>query len=161
KELLLKLLGTTVARQLGVYRLPAGFVLSVVMPVYNERGTLPEVLRRVRACGIATEIIVVDDGSTDGTRELLAALRGEADLRIILHDRNRGKGAALRTGFAQATGDVVVAQDADLEYDPADYAKLIQPIVEGDADVVFGSRFKGDEQRVLYFWHSVGNFVLT
>lgn len=160
KELLLRLLGPA-ARKLGIYRLPEGFKLSVVIPMYNERNTVLEVLRRVRGCGLPTEIILVEDGSTDGTRAILDGLRGDADLRIVFHERNQGKGAALQTGFAQATGDVVIVQDADLEYDPAEFSKLIQPIVEGEADVVFGSRFTGDEQRVLYFWHSVGNKFLT
>lgn len=160
KELLLRLLGPA-AGKLGIYRLPDGFVLSVVIPVYNERNTVLEVLRRVRACGVPTEIILVDDGSTDGTREILDGMRSEPDLRIIFHERNQGKGAALQTGFAKATGNVVIVQDADLEYDPSEFSKLIQPIVQGEADVVFGSRFTGDEQRVLYFWHSVGNSVLT
>ena len=160
KELLLRLLGPA-ARKLGIYRVPDGFKLSVVIPVFNERNTVLEVLRRVRGCGLPLEIILVDDGSTDGTRAILDGLRGETDLRIIFHERNQGKGAALQTGFAQATGDVVIVQDADLEYDPAEFPKLIQPIVEGEADVVFGSRFTGDEQRVLYFWHSVGNKFLT
>jgi glycosyltransferase involved in cell wall biosynthesis len=160
KELLLRLLGPA-ARKLGIYRVPEGFKLSVVIPVFNERNTVLEVLRRVRGCGLPLEIILVDDGSTDGTRAILDGLRGDSDLRIIFHERNQGKGAALQTGFAQATGDVVIVQDADLEYDPAEFPKLIQPIVEGEADVVFGSRFTGDEQRVLYFWHSVGNRFLT
>lgn len=158
---IIQLLGVPVARKLGVYQLPAGFVLSVVIPVYNELKTVREIIARVRGCGLPTEIILVDDGSTDGTREILDGLRSESDLRIVFHERNQGKGAALRTGFAHATGAVVVVQDADLEYDPADFARLIQPIVEGEADVVFGSRFKGDEQRVLYFWHSIGNYILT
>jgi len=160
KELLLRLLGP-VARQLGVYRLPDGFKLSVVIPVFNERKTIVEVIRRVRACGLPIEIILVDDGSTDGTRDILDALRGDADLRIVFHERNQGKGAALQTGFAHATGGVVIVQDADLEYDPSEFGRLVQPIVENEADVVFGSRFTGDEHRVLYFWHSVGNSVLT
>jgi glycosyltransferase involved in cell wall biosynthesis len=160
KDLVLRLLGPA-ARKLGIYRVPEGFKLSVVIPVYNERNTVLEVLRRVRGCGLPLEIILVDDGSTDGTRAILDGLRGDADLRIIFHERNQGKGAALQTGFAHATGDVVIVQDADLEYDPAEFPKLIQPIVEGEADVVFGSRFTGDEQRVLYFWHSVGNRFLT
>ena len=156
-----QILGVAACRQLGIYRLPAGFRLSVVIPVYNERQTLAEVLRRVRQCGIDCQIIVVDDGSTDGTREVLAAWPDHADLTIALHAHNQGKGAALKTGFLQATGDVVLVQDADLEYDPAEYLRLIQPIVEGHADVVFGSRFTGSSQRVLYFWHYLGNRFLT
>jgi glycosyltransferase involved in cell wall biosynthesis len=146
---------------LGIYRLPPSFRLSVVIPVYNEVRTVAEVVRRVRACGVPVEIILVDDGSTDGTRDLLDSWRREHDLKIIFHEANQGKGGALRTGFREATGDVVIVQDADLEYDPAEFAKLVQPIVENQADVVFGSRFAGDNQRVLYFWHSVGNRLLT
>ncbi|HEX4148682.1 MAG TPA: glycosyltransferase family 2 protein [Pirellulales bacterium] len=160
-QLLERLLGAAACRRLGIYALPEGFLLSVVIPVFNERSTLTELLRRVQACGLPLEMIVVDDGSTDGTRDILAALTGQDGLRVVLHERNRGKGAALRTGFALARGDVVVIQDADLEYDPAEYARLIQPIVEDQADVVFGSRFAGDNHRVLYFWHYLGNRLLT
>ena len=120
---------------------PPGFRLSVVIPVYNERDTVAEVVRRVRRSGVPCQIILVDDGSTDGSRELLESWRDQDDLAIILQPRNRGKGAALKAGFAAAEGDVVIVQDADLEYDPADYARLIQPIVDGEADVVFGSRY--------------------
>jgi glycosyltransferase involved in cell wall biosynthesis len=160
-ESLRKLLGASVCRQLGIYKLPADFVLSVVIPVYNELSTIAEVVRRVRASGLPVEMVLVDDGSTDGTRNLLDKWRGQLDVKIIFHTVNQGKGAALRTGFAAATGDVVIVQDADMEYDPSEFARLIQPIVENQADVVFGSRFSGDSQRVLYFWHSVGNRVLT
>jgi glycosyltransferase involved in cell wall biosynthesis len=132
-----------------------------VIPVYNEIATLAEVVRRVRASGVPCQIVLVDDGSTDGSRELLERWRDQPDLTVILHERNRGKGAALRTGFAAADGDAVIIQDADLEYDPAEYRKLLEPIVEGRADVVFGSRFTGDSQRVLYFWHYAGNRLLT
>jgi glycosyltransferase involved in cell wall biosynthesis len=160
-ELLESLLGSAACRKLGIYRLPENFVLSVVVPVYNEVKTLAAVVERIRACGVACEIILVDDGSSDGTRELLKKWEGQRDLRIILHERNRGKGAALRTGFAHAKGDAVIVQDADLEYDPAEFRYLLQPIVNGQADVVYGSRFSGDSQRVLFFWHYVGNRVLT
>lgn len=160
-ELVERLLGAHVCRQLGIYALPEGFLLSVVIPVYNEVSTIEEVVRRVRASGVPVEIIVVDDGSTDGTRELVQSWRGQPGLRVVTHAVNQGKGAALRTGFTHATGDVVVVQDADLEYDPAEFARLIQPIVENQADVVFGSRFTGDNHRVLYFWHYVGNRLLT
>jgi glycosyltransferase involved in cell wall biosynthesis len=160
-ELLLKLLGPAACRQLGIFRVPAGFVLSVVIPVYNEVKTVAEVIRKVRTCGLPTEIILVDDGSKDGTRELLNGWRDQKDLKIIFHEKNQGKGAALKTGFQHATGSVVIVQDADLEYDPGEFPQLVQPIIEGQADVVFGSRFKGETNRVLYFWHSIGNYVLT
>lgn len=160
-DLLEQLLGPAVCRRLGIYRLSDDFLLSVVVPVYNEAGTVEEVIRRIRNCGIRSEIILADDASTDGTRQVLERHRGEPDIRLIFHERNQGKGAALRSGFAQCRGDVIVIQDADLEYDPADFARLLQPIIENQADVVFGSRFTGDSQRVLYFWHSAGNRFLT
>jgi len=156
------LLGDDVCRRLGIYEMPEGLVLSVVIPVYNEPETIGEIVRRVRAVPIATEIVIVDDGSTDGTREVLRTLEAADDLTVVFHERNRGKGAALRTGFAAVTGDVVIVQDADLEYDPGEYPRLLQPIVEGKADVVFGSRFSGGgPHRILYFWHYVGNRFLT
>jgi glycosyltransferase involved in cell wall biosynthesis len=156
-----RLLGKAVCRRLGIYPLSDSFLLSVVMPVFNEVGTIDEVIRRVRSCGIRCELILVDDGSTDGTREVLEKYRGAGDVRLIFHEKNQGKGAALKSGFARVAGDVVVVQDADLEYDPAEYSKLLQPIIENQADVVFGSRFIGDSHRVLYFWHSAGNKFLT
>jgi glycosyltransferase involved in cell wall biosynthesis len=135
--------------------------LSVVIPVYNEKKTILEVLDRVRKVAISKEIIVVDDCSTDGTREILQALPASDGMKIVLQPKNRGKGAALRAGFEVVSGDIVVIQDADLEYDPAEYRNLIQPILENKADVVFGSRFLGGPHRVLLFWHSVGNKILT
>ena len=135
--------------------------LSVVIPVYNEKNTIGEVLRRVRMVDLPKEVIVVDDCSTDGTREFLQGLVPSDDLTIILQPRNAGKGAALRAGFRRVRGDIVIVQDADLEYDPAEYPVLIQPIIAGKADVVFGSRFLGGPHRVLLFWHSVGNRILT
>ena len=135
--------------------------LSIVIPVYNERNTVLELLDRVRAAGFEKEIILVDDGSTDGTRELLRGLGPAEDLTVVYQPENRGKGAALRAGFARVTGDIVVIQDADLEYDPAEYANLVRPILDDQADVVYGSRFLSGPHRVLLFWHSVGNRVLT
>lgn len=139
--------------------------LSVVMPVYNEKSTIAQVVRTVLQAesGLEMELLIVDDFSTDGTREVLAELEQEASSRIKVHfhERNRGKGAALRTGFAAASGDVVVVQDADLEYDPADYPVLLQPILNGRADAVFGNRFHGGPHRVLYFWHFQANRFLT
>lgn len=160
-EELLQLLGPAVCHRLGIFRVPDGFILSVVIPVYNEIRTVAEVVRKVRACGLPTQIILVDDGSRDGTRDLLDTWRDQPDLKIIFHEKNQGKGAALKTGFQHATGDVVIVQDADLEYDPSEFPQLVQPIIEGRAEVVFGSRFKGEVNRVLYFWHSIGNYVLT
>jgi glycosyltransferase involved in cell wall biosynthesis len=137
--------------------------LSVVIPCYNERATLELLLERVRACNVdGLEIIVVDDCSTDGTRDLLRDRLEKQIDRVIYHERNQGKGAALRSGFEAATGAVVLIQDADLEYDPQEYPKLLKPILDGQADVVFGSRFSGGQaHRVLYFWHYLGNRFLT
>lgn len=136
--------------------------LTVVIPVYNEVHTILSLIERVQAVPVDKEIVLVDDHSTDGTRALLEQTAFPANVRVLYHERNAGKGAALRTGFAAATGEVVIIQDADLEYDPQEYPKLLQPIRDGKADVVFGSRFAGGEtHRVLYFWHSLGNKFLT
>ena len=151
--------------------------LSVIMPVYNESETIAEILRRVRAVPLTVpvgygtddgtvvdferEIVIVDDGSEDGTRDFLRTLEGEPDLIIVSHERNRGKGAAVRTAFQYASGDVMVIQDADLEYDPRDFSALLQPIVEDRSQVVYGSRFRGGPTRTMFFWHMVGNRFLT
>jgi glycosyltransferase involved in cell wall biosynthesis len=138
-------------------------LLSVVIPAYNEVATIDRLIATVLDVDLEKEIIVVDDHSTDGTREVLAALAAaNSKLRVLQHETNRGKGAALRTGFAQARGRFVIVQDADLEYDPSEYPKMLAPLVEDAADVVYGSRFVGgDSHRVMYFWHLVGNRVLT
>jgi len=159
---LFRTLGEATCRRLGLYRVPHDLVLSVVIPVYNEKNTIREILRQVRAVPVRKQIILVDDCSRDGTRDVLRELQQtDTDLTIVFHEKNQGKGAALRTGFQHATGDVVIVQDADLEYDPSQYLQLLQPIVEGKADVVYGSRFIGESHRVLHFWHSQGNRVLT
>jgi glycosyltransferase involved in cell wall biosynthesis len=141
--------------------------LSIVVPVYDEKSTLEEIIQRVVAVdvGMEKEIIMVDDGSTDGTRDLypnIQAAYPEGLIRVVLHEKNQGKGAALRTGFQHVSGDIVLVQDADLEYDPNDYHRLLKPILDGRADVVYGSRFVGSEEhRVLFFWHMIGNRLLT
>ncbi len=137
-------------------------LLSVIIPCFNEAGTILDIIDRVRQAPIdSKQIIVVDDGSTDGTRALLTTLQAE-DLTVLMHKRNKGKGAALATGFKAANGEICIVQDADLEYDPSEYPILIDPILSGKADVVFGSRFQGAApHRVVYFWHRVGNGFLT
>jgi glycosyltransferase involved in cell wall biosynthesis len=151
--------------------------LSIIMPVYNEIETIAEIVRRVQAVQLTVpvgygadndsavafdrEIVLVDDGSTDGTQEVLHALEGEPDVTIVVHERNQGKGGAVRTGLQHASGDVIVIQDADLEYDPRDYPALLQPIAEGRAQVVYGSRFRGGPTKTMFFWHMIGNRFLT
>ena len=151
--------------------------LSVIMPVYDEIATVAKILQRVRAVGLAVpvgfgpengtvveferEIVIVDDGSTDGTREYLRTLEDDPDVVIMFHERNQGKGAGVRTALQRASGDVMLIQDADLEYDPRDYPALLQPIVEGRSQVVYGSRFRGGPTRAMFFWHMVGNRFLT
>jgi glycosyltransferase involved in cell wall biosynthesis len=139
-----------------------GTTLSIVIPVYNEAASVAHSVRRVRAVPVDKEIVVVDDGSTDGTRAILEQLHAEGTIdRLVLQDRNRGKGAAVARGIRECGGDLIVIQDADLEYDPFELPRLMEPILDGRADAVFGSRFLGGPQRVLYFWHRVGNGVLT
>lgn len=136
------------------------YTLSVIIPAYNEVRTIEEILRRVLAVDVPKEIVVVDDGSTDGTREFLSKLN-DPKIRVFFQEKNRGKGAAVRRGIQEATGDVVVIQDADLEYVPREYHRLLEPILDGRADVVFGTRFRGSTVRVHMFWHSVANRFLT
>ncbi|MBN1305012.1 MAG: glycosyltransferase family 2 protein [Anaerolineales bacterium] len=135
--------------------------LSVIIPVYNEINNIKTILQRVQEVNLAWEILLVDDGSTDGTRDILKEMEGRNNSRVILHEKNQGKGAAVRTGMQAARGDILLIQDADLEYDPRDYPILLKPIEEGIADVVFGSRFLGGPRRVTMYWHMVANKLLT
>lgn len=135
--------------------------LTVIIPAYNEKNTIQEIVRRVQAMKMVDEIIIVDDGSTDGTRGLIETMDGKDKVKVILHEKNQGKGAAVRTGISAATGDVLMIQDADLEYDPREYPNLMKPIEEGLADVVYGSRFLGAPHRAILFWNMVANKLLT
>lgn len=157
----IEVLGDEALAQLGGFRLPVGFRLSIVVPVFNELQHIDEILRRVHATPVPKEIIVVDDYSTDGTRERLFDLADQYKLCIILHDRNQGKGAAVRTGMAACGGQVVLVQDADLEYDPSEYPQLIRPLVEGKADVVYGSRYLGTKIQGQKWTHKLANSLLT
>ncbi len=135
--------------------------LSIIIPVYNEQNTLRTLLARVEAVDYEKEIVLVDDCSTDGTREIVQDYQGQDGYTVLMHSKNLGKGAALRSGFAEAKGDIIIIQDADLEYDPREYGNLLEPILDGRADVVYGSRFLGGPHRVMFFWHYLGNMVLT
>jgi glycosyltransferase involved in cell wall biosynthesis len=159
-QMVRQLLGEGACRQLGLYPVPDDFKLSVVIPVFNEKQWIGKLVERVQAVPLPKEIIIVDDCSTDGTRDLLTTLDAD-NVHILYQPVNCGKGAALREGFKHASGQIILVQDADLEYDPAEYPRLIQPILDNRADVVFGSRFIGESHRVLYFWHSVANRMLT
>ena len=135
--------------------------LSVIIPIYNEVESLREIIKRVQDTKLAWEIVLVDDGSIDGTRDLLKEMDGKDNIHVVLHEKNQGKGAAVRTGFGAARGEVLLIQDADLEYDPRDYPTLLKPLEEGIADVVYGSRFLGGPRRVVMFWHMIANYLLT
>jgi len=169
-EALKRSLGEIGCRRLGCYVIPDDWLLSVVIPIYNEERTLRVLIDRVRAVPIRKELVLVEDCSRDGTRSVLKKLEAEAaanpdpmnSISVTYQPVNQGKGAAVRVGFSKARGDVIIIQDADLEYNPSEYPRLLRPIIEGHADVVYGSRFLGDqERRVLYYWHSLGNGVLT
>ena len=159
--MLQELLTPAVCRRLGIYSWPDGFLLSVIIPVFNEQATIESVIRRIQALDVPCEMIVVDDASTDGTREILKSLRSRAGLKVIYHPQNRGKGAALRSGLTHATGTAVIIQDADLEYDPGDYPLLLRPILENRADVVYGSRFSSNDRPVARYWHQTANRFVT
>ena len=159
-------LGEVVCANLGIYAIPSDTLLSVVVPVYNESKTLEILVQRVIDVPINKEIILIDDGSQDNSCEIASEIvdrlsDGQNLIRLLKHEKNQGKGAAITTGFKYAEGDIIVVQDADLEYDPNEFPRLIRPIVEGDADVVYGSRFGGSSHRVLYYWHYLGNKFLT
>ncbi len=160
-ELLYALLGEDICRHLGVYRLRPDFRLSVIIPIFNEASTVERVIDCVRKTGLPLDLVLVDDGSTDGTRDVLKQYEESADCTVIYHEKNCGKGAALKSGLAAASGDVIVIQDADMEYDPRDLRLLLQPIVEDVADVVYGSRFIHNDRPVSPLWHQGANQLIT
>ncbi|QEF98475.1 Undecaprenyl-phosphate 4-deoxy-4-formamido-L-arabinose transferase [Stieleria maiorica] len=154
-------LGRDVCRKLAIFELPEGFLLSVVVPVFNESGTVAAVVDRLRATGLPLQIILVDDGSKDGTLEAMSSLEQDPDVIVIAHEKNRGKGAAIRSGFERATGDIVVIQDADREYDPSDFRDLLQPLVAGEADVAYGTRYGHYDRQLSPWWHQTINAFIT
>ncbi|TWT73067.1 glycosyltransferase family 2 protein [Allorhodopirellula solitaria] len=155
-----RFLGSNACRRLAIFALPPGFVLTVIVPVYNECSTVGEVLERLRQTGLPLQIILVDDGSNDGSSDVLDRCSAEGDVQLIRHEVNRGKGAAIRSGIAAATGDVIVIQDADSEYDPDDIRGLLQPLIEGSADVVYGTRYGHSDRQLSPWWHqSVNGFI--
>lgn len=156
-----RLFSPSVIRRLGIYEFPASFCLSVVVPVFNEEKTLRSIVRRILDTKVPCEIVLVDDGSSDGSAAILDELKSWPAVRVFRHERNQGKGAAIRTGFQHAQGDVVVIQDADLEYDPHDFLHLLRPILEDKADIVYGSRFSSNDRPVARYWHQTGNRAIT
>ena len=156
-----RLLGADACRKLGIFALPDDFVLSVVVPVFNESGTVASVVQRLRGTGLPMQIILVDDGSQDGTSEAMSAFAGDEDITLIIHEKNQGKGAAIRSGFERAEGEIVVIQDADHEYDPTDYRYLLQPLIAGEADVAYGTRYGHYDRQLSPWWHQTVNAFVT
>ena len=154
-------MGPDLCRKLAIFELPEEFVLSVVVPVFNESGTVASVVERLRSTGLPMQIILIDDGSKDGTAEVLSSLESEPDLTVILHERNLGKGAAIRNGFEKARGDIVVIQDADHEYDPSDFRYLLQPLLAGEADVAYGTRYGHYDRQLSPWWHQMVNGLIS